>query len=57
MDEDEYIELNHLLTKYRVVLLKEFLKDDIESRDSITRQIRSVDNLRANMIINLNETT
>ncbi len=52
MNEEEYIQLNHLLTKYRVVLLKAFLADDPE-RTSITKQIRSVDNLRANMILNL----
>ncbi len=61
MDEKEYIELNHLLTKYRVVLFKEFLSSSIldSKRDSISRQIRSVDCLRSNMIlkveVNLNE--
>lgn len=53
MDEKEYIELNHLLTKYRVVLFKEFLNDNIidSTRNSITKQIRSVDCLRNNMIL------
>lgn len=61
MDEKEYIELNNLLTKYRVVLFKEFLSSSIldSKRDSISRQIRSVDCLRSNMIlkveVNLNE--
>ena len=53
MDEKEYIELNNLLTKYRVVLFKEFLSSSIldSKRDSISRQIRSVDCLRNNMIL------
>lgn len=54
MNEEDYIKLNDLLTKYRVVLLKEFLENNIDSRDKISKQIRSVDNLRANMFLDLN---
>lgn len=54
MNEEEYIELNHLLTKYRVFLFKEYQEKNPD-RTSITKQIRSVDVLRANMFLKLEE--
>ncbi len=50
MEETEYIELQTLLTKLRVILLKEISNPNlvIKYRDANTKMIRSIDNLRKN---------
>lgn len=57
MGEDEYIQLNNLLTKYRVKCLKEYSMDNIDTkyRQKMISQIRSIDNLRKNMILIIDE--
>ena len=51
MEEEEYIQLQHLLTKYRVFCLKMYGNMNVMSniRESYRGQIRSIDNLRAKM--------
>lgn len=50
MNEQEYIELQDLLTKLRVFLLKEISSPDLRTnrRDMDIKMIRSIDNLRKN---------
>jgi len=56
MDEEQYVLLNDLLTKYRVTCFKEYSKDckDTKYRQKMISQIRSIDHLRKNMILFLN---
>lgn len=51
MEEEEYIQLQHLLTKYRVYCMKMYGNMDIKSniRESYRGQIGSIDNLRKKM--------
>lgn len=51
MEEEEYIQLQYLLTKYRVFCLKMYGNMNVMSniRESYRGQIRSIDNLRAKM--------
>ena len=55
MGEEEYIKLNDLLTKYRVKCFKEYSLDskDTKYRQKMLSQIRSIDNLRKNMILSI----
>lgn len=50
MEEQEYIELQNLLTKLRVFLLKQISDPHLvlKSRDMNIKMIRSIDNLRKN---------
>lgn len=53
MNEEEYVEFNNLLTKYRVIVLKEIAKmQDASANNSrnLVKQLRSTDYLRNNMI-------
>lgn len=51
MEEEEYIQLQHLLTKYRVFCLKMYGNMNVipNVRESFRGQIKSIDNLRAKM--------
>ena len=51
MEEEEYIQLQHLLVKYRVFCLKMYGNTNLITRDreSFRGQIKSIDNLRAKM--------
>lgn len=57
MGENEYIQLNNLLTQYRVKCLKEYSMNnrDTKYRQKILSQVRSIDNLRKNMILIVDE--
>lgn len=57
MGEAEYIQLNNLLTKYRVKCLKEYSMDNRNTkyRQKMLSQVRSIDNLRKNMILIIDE--
>lgn len=57
MGEREYIQLNDLLTKYRIKCLKEYAIDNKNTkyRQKMLSQIRSIDNLRKNMILIIDE--
>ena len=51
MEEEEYIQLQHLLTKYRVYCLKMYGNIKLKSgiRESFRGQIGSIDNLKKKM--------
>ena len=51
MDEEEYIELQNLLTKYRVHCMKKFgdMRLSAENRHGYLLQIRHIDHLRSKM--------
>jgi hypothetical protein len=53
MEEEEYIQLQHLLTKYRVFCMKMYGDIKLKSgiRESYRGQIGSIDNLRKKMPI------
>ena len=53
MEEEDYIKFNDLLTKYRVKCLKEYSRNpkDTKYRQKMISQIKSIDNLRKNMIL------
>ncbi len=53
MEEEEYIQLQHLLTKYRVYCMKMYGNMDIKGniRESYRGQIGSIDNLRKKMCL------
>lgn len=57
MEENEYIELQNLLTKLRVEALKELSDRNIvtKCRDRDVKMIRYVDWLRANMFLKIKE--
>ena len=59
MSENDYIELQNLLTKLRVILLKEISDSNLKMkyRDKNLKMVRSIDNLRKNtpLIIKTNE--
>ena len=53
MEEEEYIQLQHLLVKYRVSCFKMYGNMNLLSRDreSYRGQIKSIDNLRNKMTL------
>lgn len=53
MEEEEYIQLQHLLTKYRVYCLKMYGNMSVNTRirESYRGQISSIDNLRKKMMV------
>lgn len=55
MDEKDYIELQNLLVRLRVMLLKEYSKKDLKGRDKIVKNIRAVDTLRKNVEFEIKE--
>ena len=59
MNEEDYIDLQNLLIKLRVSLLKELDSKTlpIKQRDKDYRMLRSVDNLRKNVEVIPNEIT
>ena len=52
MEEEEYIQLQHLLIKYRVYCLKMYGNMNLvtRARESFRGQIKSIDNLRNKMM-------
>lgn len=57
MEEKEYIQLNDLLTKYRVTILKELGGNNVSSTrgNDMVRQLRCIDKLRNGMILIFNK--
>lgn len=57
MGEDDYIELNTLLAKLRVHLLKEISEPSLiqRIRDMDIKLIRNVDNIRRNMPLKIED--
>ena len=55
MEEREYVELQNLLTKLRVVALKELSFNGIDSkyRNQLIKTVRKVDWLRNNVLIKI----
>lgn len=55
MEEDEYIQLQTLLAKFRIVAMKEMgdAKTSIKTREKDLKIIRHIDYLRNNTILNL----
>ena len=55
MGEDEYIQLQTLLAKFRIVAMKEMgdTKTSIKTREKDLKIIRHIDYLRNNTILNL----
>ncbi len=55
MEEDEYIELQTLLAKFRIVAMKEMgdAKTTTKTREKDLKIIRHIDYLRNNTILNL----
>lgn len=53
MGENEYIQLQDLLTKYRVNCIKEFgeFNNDSGYRQKMLRQIRCIDTIRRDMFL------
>lgn len=53
MEEEEYIQLQNLLTKYRVACLKMYGNPHVSTkiRESYRGQISSIDNLRKKMML------
>ena len=60
MNEKDYIVLNDLLTRYRVEVLRRLgrMQDTTsEGSRSLVRQLRSIDYLRNNMILSIDNVT
>lgn len=55
MEEDEYIQLQTLLAKFRIVAMKEMgdAKTSTKTREKDLKIIRHIDYLRNNTILNL----
>ena len=57
MEEEEYLELQNLLLKQRVLALKELSNSNLrdKDRDNCMKTIRKIDWLRNNIKLNLGE--
>ena len=59
MEEEDYIELNNLLVKYKVLCLKTYsnFKTDSKTREKSIKQVRYIDFIRKDMPLKLEEAT